>query len=283
MKIITNDYGCGTSSSILDYNTDNVVVCSKENHKHVFNLTGEDLFFVGHDFLSYLWDSQKYRQHWKNYSGKKHIWCFEKIDCIVPHWRANSHASLGMAQQFTDSFFVSDEQDARKYNISWLPQWASSKFYEQRKQVPSESRMTFSGQAGVIGYAERDALLGKLSQDQDIKDKFYVSNTTRSKSWEEYITNFLNHKYILNPLGNFKGFNTRTYEALTSGRILIQQIDPEFIWHKQSLEKYPNVFFFETFEQLKEIVINLNGREIVQDCEEQFKEHNLHVRMNLIK
>jgi len=283
MKIITNDYGCGTSSSILDYGTKDVVVCSEQNHKHVFDLSGEDLLFVGHDFLNYLWDSQRYRQHWKSYSGKKHIWCFEKIDCIVPQWKEKSHASLGMAQQFTDSFFVSDEQDARKYNIPWLPQWASSRFYDQRKQTPLEDKMTFSGQAGVLGYADRDALLTKLQTDADIKDKFYISNTTRSKTWDDYISNFLNHKFILNPLGNFKGFNTRTYEALTSGRVLIQQVDKEFTWHRESLEKYPNVIFFETFEQLKQIVLNLEEQNVVADCERQFSENNFHQRMTLIK
>lgn len=282
MKIITNDYGCGTSSSILDYGTSDVVVVSEQNHKHVFDLSGEDLFFVGHDFLFYLWDNHKYISHWKNYSGKKHIWCFEKIDCIVPMWKEKSHASLRLAQQFTDSFFVSDEQDSRKYGITWLPQWASNRFYTQAGQTPTETRMTFSGQAGVPGYAVRDKLLTQLLSDSDLKEKFYVSNTSRTKTWDDYITNFLNHKFILNPLGNFKGFNTRTYEALTSGRLLIQQVDSEFISHRESLEKYPNVVFFETFEELKKILLNMNSFEIV-DSSLQFEQNNFHQRMSLVK
>ena len=55
MKIVTNDYGCGTSSSILDYGTDNVIVVSEQNYKHLFDVRGEDLLFIGHDFLLYLW------------------------------------------------------------------------------------------------------------------------------------------------------------------------------------------------------------------------------------
>jgi len=56
MKIVTNDYGCGTSSSILDYGVTDVILVSEDNYQHVFD-ADDDLFFVGHDFLLYLWDS----------------------------------------------------------------------------------------------------------------------------------------------------------------------------------------------------------------------------------
>lgn len=255
MKIVTNDYGCGTSSSILDYETNDVIVVSEQNHKHLFDVSGEDLLFIGHDFLMYLWDNPRYAQHWKNYNGKKLIWCFEKIDCVVPDWQLKSHYSLSICQTFTDLFYASDEQDCRKYGTQWLPQWASRKFYDQRSQIPSQKKLTFSGQAGTIGYEKRDELLSRIAEDADIKDMFYVSNSSRNKSWEEYIRNFLDHKFILAPLGNFKGFNTRTYEALTSGRVLLQQVDNEYKWHIDSISKHKNVKFFETFEDLKKLLL----------------------------
>ena len=105
MKIVTNDYGCGTSSSILDYGTNDVIVVSETNHKHLFDVRDEDLLFIGHDFLMYLWDNQHYFNHWKNYKGKKYIWCFEKIDCVVPEWKQKSHYSLSLCQHFADQFY----------------------------------------------------------------------------------------------------------------------------------------------------------------------------------
>ena len=56
MKLVTQDYGCGTSSSILDYGIEDVVLVSPTRYEHVFDID-DDLFFVGHDFLFFLWDS----------------------------------------------------------------------------------------------------------------------------------------------------------------------------------------------------------------------------------
>jgi hypothetical protein len=283
MKIVTNDYGCGTSSSILDYGTNDVIIVSETNHKHLFDVRDEDLLFIGHDFLMYLWDNQHYFNHWKNYKGKKYIWCFEKIDCVVHEWKQKSHYSLSLCQHFADQFYSSDEQDCRKYGIKWLPQWASRKFYDQRNQNPTENKLTFSGQSGTVGYEKRDQLMSQIISDTDIKDFFYVSNTKRSKSWEDYITNFLNHKAILAPFGNFKGFNTRTYEALTSGRVLFQQVDEEYKWHVESLSKFKNFIFFETFEDFKNKILNSNINDLFDKLPEtQFIENNLFTRIKSI-
>jgi len=283
MKIVTNDYGCGTSSSILDYGTDNVIVVSEQNYKHLFDVRDEDLLFIGHDFLLYLWNDQKYVEHWKNYSGKKIIWCFEKIDCVVPQWRQKSHYSLSLCQHFATSICASDEQDCRNYGIKWMPQWASRRFYDQRNRPVAEERLTFSGQAGTVGYEKRDQLMKQIAEDSDIADKFYVSNKSRTKSWDQYIDNFLDHRFILAPFGNFKGFNTRTYEALTSGRVLLQQVDPEYKWHVESLSSYKNVVFFETFEELKEILLNTNISNLFEkDPATQFSKHNLMARMETL-
>jgi hypothetical protein len=283
MKIITNDYGCGTSSSIVDYETNDVIIVSEQNHSHLFDVRGEDLLFIGHDFLLYLWNNPTYFKHWQNYKGKKIIWCFEKIDCMVPAWKEKSHYSLSICQHFTDQFYSSDEQDCRKYGIKWLPQWASRRFFDQRLQAPQQDKITFSGQAGSVGYEKRDDLLTKIANDADIKDRFYSSNTSRTKSWDDYIVNFLNHKFILAPFGNFKGFNTRTYEALTSGRVLLQQIDAEYKWHMESISTFKNVVFFETFDELKNAILNVDlNAKFDNNPVKQFEENSLFSRLNLL-
>ena len=37
MKLVTNDYGCGTSSSIFDYGIKDVIVVSENDYEHVFD------------------------------------------------------------------------------------------------------------------------------------------------------------------------------------------------------------------------------------------------------
>lgn len=283
MKIIVEDYGCGTSSSFVDYGLDNVIHCSYDKHDHIFDIVGEDLFFVGHEFLMYLWDTEKKVNHWKNYGGRKIVWCFEKIDCIVPIWQQKSHYSLEICQKFTDEFVASDEEDCRKYGIHWLPQWASRKFFDQREQQPTETRIVFSGQAGVPGYFKRDQLLMGLQGNSN----FYVSNATRKLSWDEYVKNFLNHDKILAPFGNLKAFNTRTFEALTSGRLLLQQVDSEYKWHVDLISKHKNVLFFETKEELlsdsfREKINKFNFDAKGKGISEAFEENNFYSRFKKI-
>lgn len=280
MKFVTNNWFCGTSASFVDYGIpDDIVICSEQDHKHVFDLQ-DDLFFVGHDFLLYLWDTEAYRAHWRNFKHQKVIWCFEKIDCIVPDWRNKSHYSLGLCQTFTDKFCAADEQDCRKYNIFWLPQWASRRFYDERYLPATEDRLLFSGQAGVIGYNRRNELIDRIMMDPALKDKFYLSNITRKLGWDDYITNFLQHKMILAPYGNLVAYNTRTFEALTSGRWLLQQVDDEYKWHMKLTEPYKNVSHFTTFEQLKHILLNERAIDHVDpDATEQFNNNCLYERM----
>ena len=70
MKLVTLDYGCGTSSSILDYGISDVVIVTEEDYEHVFEVQ-DDLFFVGHDFLLFLWDTQEKVERWKKFQYQK--------------------------------------------------------------------------------------------------------------------------------------------------------------------------------------------------------------------
>lgn len=282
MKIITNDYGCGTSSAFLDYGLKDVVVCSEQNQDHIFNLQGEPLFFVGHEFLMYLWDTERKRNHWRNYPHQKIIWCFEKIDCVVPVYQEKSHYSLSQCQTFTDSFLASDEQDCRKYGVTWFPQWSSNRFHQQRSQQPAESRVVFTGQSGFWGYEKRDALLERLRKHEDV---CYVSNRTREFSWDDYIHNFLNHSKILAPFGNLKAFNTRTFEAVTSGRLLLQQVDEEYNWHVKLLEDCKTVKFFTSYEELIELLHSKEVAEFAPSSDEatkMFDKHNVYARFKSV-
>lgn len=276
MKIITQDYGSGTSSSILDYRIKDVVLVSPEKYEHVFDVQ-DDLFFVGHDFLFFLWDTKEKLERWKNNKFRKVVWCFERIDAIIPSWKQKSEYSLSILKQFVDQIYVCDEDDADKYG-DWMPQWASPKFYEMKDIDIKIDKYLFSGQAGKPEYQARTFLLNNIFQDIDIKDKFQYTNFSRDMSWDVYCKNLLNFSGVLNPIGILKAFNTRTYETMYSGRILLQQTAGKYKRHEKLLEGNQNVVLFETLDELKIKIKDYNfSKKNSKPCE-FFEKNNIHAR-----
>jgi hypothetical protein len=249
MKIVTNDYGCGTSSSILDYNIRDVIIVSEDNYNHVYD-TDDDLFFVGHDFLFYLWDTEEKIQKWISHKHRKAVWCFERIDAIIPQWKAKSEYSISLLKKFVDQIYVCDEDDVNVYG-DWFPQWASRKFFDERHTKVTNSKILFSGQAGKPEYSERNNLINSIARDEYFKNKIQITNFNRVLSWNDYCNNLLSYEKILNPVGILRGFNTRTYEVIYSGRILLQQTYGNYERHSKLIKECPNVISFQTISELK--------------------------------
>lgn len=282
MKIVTNDYGCGTSSSILDYGIEDVVVVSEKNYQHVFEQE-DDLLFIGHDFLFYLWDNEDKLKKWMSYSQKNELWlwCFERVDAIVPAWQQKSHFSISVASKFCKRILACDEDDCDKYNFDWLPQWASKDFYIKRNSINlDQKKILFSGQAGIPEYHMRNLLLEEIRNDDELKSIITIANTKRTFSWDEYIKNFLRYKAILNPVGILRGLNTRAYEALYSGRILLQHTVGNYSRHEKMLKDNPGVIFFKNSTELKNSIKLLEDRTV--DPDKSFEEHSIFSRMKKI-
>lgn len=280
MKLITNDYGCGTSSSILDYEIQDFVIVSEQSYQHVFDIE-DDLLFIGHDFLFYLWDSEEKLKRWISRKEKyEHwLWCFERIDSIVPAWMQKSHYSLSITSKFCNRILACDEDDCDKYNLDWLPQWASKKFYDRRETPHSSNRILFSGQAGGPEYHARNVLLKSIAEDSELSSVVEVTNTKRSLDWNSYIDNLLCYRTILNPVGILKGLNTRAYESLYSGRNLLQHTVGKYRRHEEMLRECPSIFFFRDFDDLKKIV---NTKDRLTKDLEAYTNHSLYARMKSI-
>lgn len=281
MKLVTQDYGCGTSSSILDYGIEDVVVVSEVSYEHVFDIE-DDLLFIGHDFLFFLWDTEEKVQRWMARMGKwEHwVWCFERVDAIVPIWMRKSHASLSQAARFCKRVLACDEDDCDKYGFDWLPQWASCRFYERREVVPTSNRILFSGQAGGPEYHTRNLLLRGVLEDPQLSQRIEITNTRRSMGWEEYIENMLRYPAVLNPVGILRGLNTRAYEALYSGRVLLQHTEGRYRRHEEMLSEESGVLFFKDFGGLRDAVesIDLDERPGLK----AYTNHSLYARMKSI-
>lgn len=280
MKLVTQDYGCGTSSSILDYGTNDIVIVSENDYEHVFGVE-DNLLFIGHDFLFFLWDNEEKLKRWHSRKGKwEHwVWCFERIDAIVPAWQQKSHYSLGIAGTFCNRILACDEDDCDKYNLDWLPQWASRKFYDRRLVAPTRNEMLFSGQAGKPEYRVRTELLNDITSDAEVNEDLRISNISRDLGWEAYVDNLLSHTRVLNPVGILKGLNTRAYESLYSGRLLLQQTAGRYKRHEKLLESCDSVVFFENFSQLKDKILTSRNYAVGSGV---FTGHSLHDRMKLI-
>jgi len=281
MKLVTQDYGCGTSSSILDYGVTDVVIVSESNFNHVFEVE-DDLLFIGHDFLFFLWDNEEKLKKWHARKDKwEHwVWCFERIDAIVPAWQQKSHYSLKLASTFCKRILACDEDDCDKYRLDWLPQWASSRFYHERTELPVSDRILFSGQAGKPEYQARNELLHSILQDSELGKKLVISNTSRDLGWDGYISNLMSHRVILNPVGILRGLNTRAYETLYSGRVLLQHTVGVYERHEEMLKDNPGVIFFRDFNDLKKKINAVS--EVMTSCEVSFDKSSLHARMKKI-
>lgn len=280
MKLVTNDYGCGTSSSIFDYGISDVVIVSENNFQHVFDVE-DDLLFIGHDFLFYLWDNEEKLKRWIARKGKyEHwVWCFERVDAIVYPWFVKSHTSMSILNQFCDRILACDEDDCDKYKFDWLPQWASCKFNEKKDVIPSRSKVLFSGQAGKPEYRARNDLISGIVSDEFMSQVFDVTNTKRLLGWDEYVDNLLSYRGVLNPVGTLKALNTRAYEALYSGRVLLQQKFGKYRRHEEMLKGCGNVKFFEDFNDLKKAVSSGLAQYPAGDF---YESHSLHARMKSI-
>ena len=258
----------------------NYCIVSENNWEHVFDLK-DDVLLIGHDFLYYMWDTQEKVEKWKKFQHAKVLWCFERVDAILPNWLQKSHASIKAASQFVDAIYACDEDDCDKYGYKWLPQWASSKFYENRNIQPTSDLILFSGQAGKIEYRPRTALLYSILQDKEIRDLFLVNNISRSLTWDQYISNFLKYKVILNPVGTLKALNTRAYEALYSGRILLQHTAGDYKRHEEMLSDIPHIVFFKTLNELKQKIRQIDTYKIDSDL--AYTKNNLIERLQRIK
>ena len=280
MKIVTNDYGCGTSSSILDYGLQDVCVVSEDNFEFIFDVE-DDLLFIGHDFLFYLWDNEAKLKRWQSRKGKwEHwVWCFERIDAIVPVWQQKSHHSLGLAMTFCNRVLACDEDDCDKYGFDWLPQWASKRFYDQSDTRPTEEKILFSGQAGGPEYYARNELLRLIKEDSSLSNLVDVTNTKRSLTWDEYTDNLLKYQRVLNPVGILRGLNTRAFETLYSGRLLLQQTAGQYVRHENLLKHVSNIIFFKNFDELQAIV--RESKNIVPD-KSLYTQHSIYARMKSI-
>lgn len=281
MKLVTQDYGCGTSSSILDYGIQDVVVVSEQNYEHVFEIE-DDLLFIGHDFLFFLWDSDEKLARWVGRKEKwEHwVWCFERIDAIVPAWQYKSQLSLSRASKFCKRVLACDEDDCDKYGFDWLPQWASCRFYNERTPLPETDKLLFSGQAGKPEYQMRNELLASILQDPELKDRIVITNTSRSLGWDDYIRNLMSHRTVVNPIGVLRALNTRAYEALYSGRILLQHTVGSYRRHEEMLRDTEGVLFFKDMSEFKEAVANVR----VSGGQDSglYAQHSLYTRMKNI-
>lgn len=276
MKLVTQDYQSGTSSSIFDYGIEDVIIVSPTNYEHVFDVE-DDLFFIGHDFLFFLWDSKEKVDRWKNHKHRKAVWCFERINAIIPQWKAKGDLSLTMLKKFVDQIYVCDEDDAQVYG-DWLPQWGSRVFFDKRDAPISNDKLLFSGQAGKPEYAERTRLINEICLDAELKDVIHITNFSREYTWQTYCSNLLSYSAILNPVGILRGFNTRTYEVLYSGRILLQQTFGHYDKHFPLIESSKNIITFQTLPELKSKL----GNATLTDDISFFENNNIYARFKSI-
>ena len=140
------------------------------------------------------------------------------------------------------------------------------------------------GQSGTVGYEARNRMLKNIADDAELAPRFDFVSSSRKYEWLDYVGLLLSYKYILAPAGNLSAFNTRTYEALTSGRVVFQQVDVDMYWHQSSVSDYKNIHFYSDFVELKAIILCTDLDDLhIEDSRYQYQECNLSARMAVLK
>jgi hypothetical protein len=99
-------------------------------------------------------------------------------------------------------------------------------------------------------------------------------------SWDEYVKNLMQFKTVLNPVGILRGLNTRAYETLYSGRILLQHSIGKYDRHEEMLRENPGVLFFRDFDDLKSKIRKIDS--VKPDSDLSFTQGSLFARMKSI-
>ena len=110
------------------------------------------------------------------------------------------------------------------------------------------------------------------------------TNIKRTKGWNEYCSNLLSYTGILNPVGVLRGFNTRTYEVMYSGRILLQHTFGSYKMHEKILEGHQNSVVFKDFKELKDKILKLDVEAVLKNADpiKFYNDNNIYKRFKNI-
>ena len=126
----------------------------------------------------------------------------------------------------------------------------------------------------------RNLLLKEIADDSGLSMAVEVTNTRRSLDWDGYINNMLRYRTVLNPVGILRGLNTRAYEAMYSGRVLLQHAVGQYRRQEEMLRDNGAVIFFRDATGLREASSIVSG--IVGEPDSSYTRHSLYSRMKSI-
>ncbi len=180
------------------------------------------LLMGGDHHLHRLHKKERKREQWNRLRVPRVAVCYESIlDSKFPD---SVEKSISATQAFTH-FVYCDEKDStffeeRGASAIWLPQCV-----DEKKFVPGEGfrkpQVFFRGKNDAkLNYSTRYRLLAQLATHPDFH---YVQSEI---SDEALVAAYAEHACALNVVGNFCGYNVRTFEALAAGSILFQDRIP---------------------------------------------------------
>ena len=142
------------------------------------------------------------------------------------HWAHNLETQKNIEKLNYFIQILSDVKDIKRNGTPFKNKQYLSKEINFKKEVNKKNdKILFFGQLDGKAYKNRRKIINKVSKS--INTSLDVFKSTRSMSYEDYMTLLSKYRYVLNPLGAGEFINVRFYEALKVGTIPIQQMTPQ--------------------------------------------------------
>jgi hypothetical protein len=91
----------------------------------------------------------------------------------------------------------------------------------------------------------------------------------------------MSYRTVINPIGVLRALNTRAYEVMYSGRLLLQHTVGSYRRHEEMLRDKSAVIFFKSPSELKRKIGSVRSV-VVDDSASLFEENCLSARMRSI-
>lgn len=185
--------------------------------------TADMILLMGGDHhMPFLHASRERRRRWSRVKIPVVCFCYETI--LATRFPGSKEKSESALQAFSH-FAYCDEKDSSFFESHgvpaiWLPQCVDHHhFHPPKNGVLRDNTVFFQGKLDEkFGYEQRRQILDLLK-----KENLLGTNDTEITS-TELMEGYRKHFLAINLPGNFGGYNVRTFEALSSGCVLLQYL-----------------------------------------------------------
>lgn len=217
----------------------------------IYDLKNINLLFIGNEhFLNHknVWNNVLFQKYCNSYNIKVVVFSTEKI---YNSFFAHNEQIQKDLENFDYLYqYVIDIEDSKLMKCNIFHSFISKEFYNIEKSNIKLNKCAFLGSMNAYSYDERTKIINEVQKNIEIEFPKYCN------TWQEYLKELSNYRFILCPLGNGKGLNLKFYETLLVNSIPIQQITEDMLEYYSLEASFDDCIFFKHTEEISEKIKN---------------------------